>query len=453
MPNMEVFRFQSPGSALEAPLADRLSRFFALNPTYSLIDLSIRYKADVSRRGVYEVVALMWTGKNALNPTVLAGTKYYAQDFVATASSPLDTQINAFFAADPNRYPVKIILTQLDRQRYTSFARAVVVYTDAVYATEITIPQVVPTVPIVDIPTVLDGLTLNDFDPTRRQVRVVNQSPLTWKAGNPQVAFKTRFYSGLALYNLAGQNLVAAPPVPPVNPPPFVTPVCCVSCWKLLNLQRIDIAPDCANNYGPVIPDYTTIYSGNILDVAKLIVHGSVQVVCPPPVAATCGGLSVFNWNWKDINHFAYVIDTLTDDTVLVAVGYEELAAFCAGYGGYNTATFLLTVQRVACPSNNPAAAIVAPPLPAIDLSIADITVPEDIGNAVMAVTRLDAGPDTPVHVFTTNGTAIDGVDYTGVDFVHTFTALEVLNVTIPIINRAGVQGDRAFNLNAVMVP
>jgi hypothetical protein len=83
-------------------------------------------------------------------------------------------------------------------------------------------------------------------------------------------------------------------------------------------------------------------------------------------------------------------------------------------------------------------------------MNIPNVTVPEDVGNAAMNVNRTDAGPITNVHVFTTDGTAIAGTDYTSVNFFHNFAPLETLPVNVPIINRAGVQGDRFFTLNAV---
>ena len=94
-----------------------------------------------------------------------------------------------------------------------------------------------------------------------------------------------------------------------------------------------------------------------------------------------------------------------------------------------------------------------AGPPPVLSLSIGNLAVPEDIGTAYMVVTRLDAGPATNVQLFTTDGTAVDGVDYVGVNFVHNFAPLEVYNVPIAIINRLGYQDPRDFLLNANVAP
>lgn len=78
--------------------------------------------------------------------------------------------------------------------------------------------------------------------------------------------------------------------------------------------------------------------------------------------------------------------------------------------------------------------------------SITSPLVVEDAGVAEFVITRTDGGQSVPVTWATANGTAVAGTDYTAVSGAGTMGA--ELTVAVPIVDRAGLQGNRTFTLS-----
>ena len=83
------------------------------------------------------------------------------------------------------------------------------------------------------------------------------------------------------------------------------------------------------------------------------------------------------------------------------------------------------------------------------NFTIADVTVAEDVGNAVVTITRDDATDAATIDVATAADTATDGTDYTALTETVTFAAGDTTaTVNVAVIDDADVEGDETFNVN-----
>lgn len=94
------------------------------------------------------------------------------------------------------------------------------------------------------------------------------------------------------------------------------------------------------------------------------------------------------------------------------------------------------------------AAALGKYPYPAV--SIADLTVNEDVGTANVVVSIPQASPYTAYVQYTTNdGTAVAGTDYTATSGTAEIPAGSTsTTVDVAITNRGGAQGSRDFTVD-----
>lgn len=211
-------------------------------------------------------------------------------------------------------------------------------------------------------------------------------------------------------------------------------------------------------------------FTGTLLDIVKASLRGYLEVtnalaLCLP---------GVWNIAWPSAEHFDIAVHSSTDDGFIAQVGIATLPTSCAT-PAYLDGVLVLHYSRCGTPApgaayvaaggssgagtggSSPSAAagtvhppsVLPPPAPFLPtFTVSSPTVLESAGTASFTVTRTDGGLTANFHIYTANGTAIAGTDYTAVDAYYSFTAVQARVITVPITNRGGAQGDRTFTLN-----
>lgn len=119
------------------------------------------------------------------------------------------------------------------------------------------------------------------------------------------------------------------------------------------------------------------------------------------------------------------------DETLALSLSNPVNCAVAAGAG---TATGIITEDD---------------PAPVLAVQATALSFDEDAGNAVIVVEKTGATEvDASVDYQTQAGTAVDGVDYVGVDNTLTIPAGQATGqILVPLIDRSGLQGDRTFDV------
>jgi hypothetical protein len=87
-------------------------------------------------------------------------------------------------------------------------------------------------------------------------------------------------------------------------------------------------------------------------------------------------------------------------------------------------------------------------PLTVVQWSVNNPAVAEG-GNATFTITRADNGQPAAFSYVTSDVSAFDGTDYTGVAGVGTINPASTFNIVVSTVDRPGLQGDRTFTLEA----
>ncbi|MEK0451291.1 MAG: hypothetical protein RL088_3559 [Verrucomicrobiota bacterium] len=154
------------------------------------------------------------------------------------------------------------------------------------------------------------------------------------------------------------------------------------------------------------------------------------------------------------INGALGIENTFENGTNGSVIDLYQLTPGSAGSPATLLGAFRLSDSGVLTYSPNPADFGSGPAPAQVALSSATYSVQEDGGNAVITINRtVNTSTAFSVNLSTTDGTATSASDYTAQSSVAvSFAATETTKtVNIPIVDRAGFQGNRAFNVSIAL--
>ena len=154
------------------------------------------------------------------------------------------------------------------------------------------------------------------------------------------------------------------------------------------------------------------------------------------------------------INGALGIENTFENGTNGSVIDLYQLTPGSAGSPATLLGAFRLSDSGVLTYSPNPADFGSGPAPAQVALSSATYSVQEDGGNAVVTINRtVNTSTAFSVNLSTSNGTATSADDYTAQNSVSvSFAATETTKtVNIPVVDRAGFQGNRAFNVSIAL--